>query len=98
MEDGQLPGRWLPRVVSSLFCPDISLFPLPHPSLFWDQEICFHLGKTWPHHPPHRCCSQEVGPFPRGGKWGSILAVSHLTNEEMWLGFQRGNDDPEVGA
>lgn len=74
--------------------------PLSHPCppLFWHQEICFHLGKTWPHHPPHRWCSQEVGPFPRGGKWGSILGVSNLTNEEMWLGFQRGNDDSEVGA
>ena len=41
VEDGQLPGRWLPRVVSSLFCPDISPFPIPAPHCSGTRRFVF---------------------------------------------------------
>lgn len=71
--------------------------PHPHPGRSWRQETCLHFGRTWPP-PQHHCCSREAGPFPGGGMWGGgVIAVSHLVNKEVWLGFLRGGDDSDGG-
>lgn len=58
------------------------------PCCSWHWEICFHLGRAWPHLQHH--CSLEAGPFPRGGMWGGIITVSNFTNKEVCWDSRRG--------
>lgn len=41
----------------------------PAPRLFLAPRDLFSLREKVPL-PEHQCCSQETGPFPRGGMWG----------------------------
>lgn len=88
--DGQRPGLDPQHPEVSQGAEPPALYPATFPpAVPGTGEICFHLGRTWPQ-PRHQCCSQEAGPFPRRGMWGSTLA-----NKELCLGFQSGKDDSE---